>query len=189
MFEMNFGVKHATPNMVQITGERLNVPVRLHSTRCSRWTFSTFPFGIRTFPVLSLVCHGTGYHIVQRISGGPGTPTASASWKALLGSWIKYLGPPQMIVTDGGNEFRSVFERGLEQLGILHHVTAPESPWQNSRAERHGGWRKGKLKQEAKNRWFNAGGYTPVQLVFGELPRVPGELLSNDTGGLVPLSV
>ena len=73
--------------------------------------------------------------------------------------------------------------------GRRKRVTAPESPWQNSRAERHGGWLKGKLKQEAKNRLFNAGGYTPVQLVFGELPRVPGELLSNDTGGLIPLSV
>ena len=40
----------------------------------------------------------------------------------------------------------------------------------------------------AKNRWFNQGGYTPVQLVFGELPRVPAELLSEDQGGLVPLS-
>ena len=105
--------------------------------------------------------------------------------------------------------FRSVFERGMEQLGILRHVTAPESPWQNSRAERHGGWLtekkevgSGQLSLSsleelddfmsqllaAKNRWYNTGGYTPVQLVFGELPRVPGELLTEDAGGLVPLS-
>ncbi|CAE7837485.1 unnamed protein product, partial [Symbiodinium necroappetens] len=162
-------------------------------------------------PVLNMVCHGTGYRIAQRIEGTSGTPTASATWKAFVNSWLRFLGPPQMIVTDGGNEFRSVFERGLEQQGVLQHATAPESPWQNSRAERHGGWLKQKLKQEiesgqltlsssdelddfmaqllaAKNRWFNSGGYTPVQLVFGELPRVPGELLSEDPGGLVPLS-
>ncbi|CAE7228281.1 unnamed protein product, partial [Symbiodinium pilosum] len=36
----------------------------------------------------------------------------------------------------------------------------------------------------AKNRWFNAGGYTPTQLVFGELPRVPGELLADNSIGL-----
>ena len=161
--------------------------------------------------VLNMVCHGTGYHVTQRIEGTNGSPTAAATWKAFVSSWLRFLGPPQMMVTDGGNEFRSVFERGLEQCGILQHTTAPESPWQNSRAERHGGWLKQKLKQEiesgqltlssmeelddfmaqllaAKNRWFNSGGYTPVQLVFGEMPRVPGELLSEDPGGLVPLA-
>ena len=39
----------------------------------------------------------------------------------------------------------------------------------------------------AKNRWFCSGGYTPVQLVFGEMPRVPGELLSDNPSGLQPL--
>ena len=169
------------------------------------------PFKGSSVPVLNMVCHGTGYHVAQRIEGTSGNPTASATWKAFVNSWLRFLGPPQMMVTDGGNEFRSVFERGLEQQGVLQHTTAPESPWQNSRAERHGGWLKQKLKQEiesgqltlssseelddfmaqllaAKNRWFNSGGYTPTQLVFGELPRVPGELLSEDPGGLVPLS-
>ena len=40
----------------------------------------------------------------------------------------------------------------------------------------------------AKNRWFNSGGYTPTELVFGELPRVPGELLSDNSCGLQTLS-
>ncbi|CAE7692773.1 unnamed protein product, partial [Symbiodinium microadriaticum] len=108
-----------------------------------------------------------------------------------------------MVITEGGKEFQGRFERGVEPLGTLHHVTAPGSPWQNSRAERHGGWLKQRMIQElesrqsvienledldellaattaAKNRWFCSGGYTPVQLVFGEMPRVPGELLSDN---------
>lgn len=36
----------------------------------------------------------------------------------------------------------------------------------------------------AKNRWFSRSGYTPAALVFGETPRIPGELLSDDFPGL-----
>ncbi|OLP94162.1 hypothetical protein AK812_SmicGene23826 [Symbiodinium microadriaticum] len=162
-------------------------------------------------PVLNMVCSGTNYQVVQRLDGNSdGTPTSTVTWQAFLTTWVRFLGAPQMIICDGGSEFRGQFERGIEQLGILQHVTAPECPWQNSKSERHGGWLKERLQREvnsgqcsfisleemdeflasitaAKNRWFNQGGYTPVQLVFGELPRVPAELLSEDQGGLVPL--
>ena len=162
-------------------------------------------------PILNVVCHGTNYQVAHRISGtGGGTPSSSATWKAFLSTWVRFLGPPSMVITDGGKEFQGRFERGVEQLGTLHHVTAPDSPWQNSRAERHGGWLKQRMIQElesgqsvienledldellaattaAKNRWFCSGGYTPVQLVFGEMPRVPGELLSDNPSGLQPL--
>ena len=90
-------------------------------------------------------------------------------------------------------------------------MCAAESPWQNAKSERHGGWLKRRLTQEvesgrctfdnleeldeflaqitaAKNRWFNEGGHCPVQLVFGELPRVSAELLNDGPGGLQPLS-
>ena len=164
-----------------------------------------------SIPVLNMVCSGTNYHVVQRLEGNSdGTPTSTAAWQGFLTTWVRFLGSPQMIICDGGPEFRGQFERGLEQLGVLQHVTAPECPWQNSKSERHGGWLKERLQREvnsgqcsfasldemdeflaaltaAKNRWFNQGGYTPVQLVFGELPRVPAELLSEDQGGLVPL--
>ncbi|CAE7211849.1 unnamed protein product, partial [Symbiodinium sp. KB8] len=77
--------------------------------------------------------------------------------------------------------------------------------------ERRGGWLKRRLTQEvesgrcifdsldeldeflaqitaAKNRWWNQRGHSPVQLVFGELPRVSAELLSDGPGGLQPLA-
>ena len=136
--------------------------------------------------ILNMVDHGTNYQIAQRIPGTGRTPTSYETWRTFLMSWARFLGPPSLIITDGGREFLGRFERGLEQLGVLHHITAPESPWQNSWAERHGGWLKQKLSQEldsgqgiatnldeldelltslvsAKNRWFNAGGYTPTR--------------------------
>ncbi|CAE6953093.1 GIP [Symbiodinium sp. CCMP2592] len=159
-----------------------------------------------SIPILNAVCHGTNFQMAQRIDGsGTRTPSAAATWRTFVTTWVRFMGPPSLIITDGGKEFQGRCERGVEQLGILHHITAPESPWQNSRAERHG-WLKQRITQEldsgmgivenlhdidellaavvsAKNRWFNSGGYTPVQLVYGELPRVPGELLSDNNNG------
>ena len=90
-------------------------------------------------------------------------------------------------------------------------MTVPESPWQNPKSERHGGWIKERLQREvdsgrcafasleeldeflaaltaAKNRWFSQGGFSPVQMVFGEAPRIPAELLLDDAGGLSTLA-
>ena len=73
----------------------------------------------------------------------------------------------------------------------------------NGLTERHGGWLKDRLDREiasgrsviqelpdldellssltsSKNNWLNKGGYTPSQLVFGQLTRIPGELLAED---------
>ena len=103
-------------------------------------------------PILNVVCHGTNYQVAHRIHGtGGGTPSSSATWKAFLSTWVRFLGPPSMVITDGGKEFQGRFERGVEQLGTLHHVTAPDSPWQNSRAERHGGWLKQRMIQELES--------------------------------------
>eukprot|EP00971_Amphidinium_carterae_P259107 5141971-Amphidinium_carterae.1 len=89
-----------------------------------------------------------------------------------------------------------------ERLSILLIITDPESPWQAGRVERHGGWIKELAEAEvasrqlilkdaselnaflceltaAKNAHFNRGGYTPMQLVYGRNPQVPGELLGQ----------
>ena len=165
-------------------------------------------------PILNMVCAGTNYHVACRLphpdGSRGGAPTSHIAWKIFLETWIRYLGAPQMVITDSGNEFKGRFERGCESLGILQHVITPECPWENAKAERHGGWLKDRLDKEVlsgncsfaslaeldeflasltatKNRWFSRGGYTPTALVFGELPRVPGELLSDDHPGLCGL--
>lgn len=161
--------------------------------------------------VLNMVCIGTNYHVAVRAPPRPGTnggtPTAATTWKLFLETWVRYLGALEMVICDAGNEFKGTFERSLEGLGILQHVILPESPWQNAKAERHGGWLKSKLDAEinsgrcafdsiaeldeflaqikaVKNRWFSKGGFTPTQLVFGQLPHVPGDFLSDDHLGM-----
>lgn len=105
----------------------------------------------------------------------------------------------QMVV----EKFRYDFERSAEQAGLMHVVTDSASPWQNGRAERHGGWIKHKKEEELqsgqsvvtteedpdllvlslvanKNRYFHRGGYSPYQLTFHLNPRLPQELLTGD---------
>ena len=38
-----------------------------------------------------------------------------------------------------------------------------------------------------KNRWLSRGGVSPTQLVFGKMPRIPGDLPSDDHAGLMAL--
>eukprot|EP00913_Durusdinium_trenchii_P008595 g8070.t1 len=161
-------------------------------------------------PILNMVDAGTSFQIAVRAPEGGtrgGTPSSSSTWRLFVQTWMRYFGAPQMLICDAGNEFKANFERGLELCGILQHVILPECPWQNGRAERHGGWLKNRLDAElhggrcnletleeldeflasltsVKNRWLCRGGYTPAQLVFGELPRIPGDLLAEDELGL-----
>eukprot|EP00959_Pyramimonas_sp_CCMP1952_P360195 7542259-Pyramimonas_sp.AAC.1 len=107
------------------------------------------------------------------------------------------------MISDGGSEFGERFARGLEQWG-KHHVCDADSPWQNGKVERHGGWIKDRVKAELdagahppgdleeldalvheltahKNRYWHRGGFSPLQVVFGENPRLSRDLLSGDS--------
>ena len=157
-------------------------------------------------PILNAVCVGSNLQVAVRLpiptglSGG--TPTSHACWKGFVETWCRYLGIPEMVMSDPGNEFRGHFERGCEFYGIFQHLTHPDSPWENGKAERHGGWLKDRLDAEirsgrgvlenlsdfdeylaeicaCKNRWYCREGFTPYQLVFGEQPRLPHDLLSD----------
>ena len=146
---------------------------------------------------------------VPENSLGSNTPTSSLTWRLFIESWVRYFGMPQVVICDSGSEFKGMFERGLEFAGIYQHVIHPECRWQNGKGERHGGWLKDRLDSEihggrcvlndlqeldeflailatltaTKNRWLNRGGDTPTQLVFGQLPRMSGELLAEDELG------
>ena len=157
--------------------------------------------------IMNMIDLCTSYQIAVRAEiaegTGGGTPTSQTAWQIFLTTWVRYYGAPQMIICDAGNEFKGAFERGLENLGIYQHVIHPECPWENGLTERHGGWLKDRLDREiasgrsviqelpdldellssltsSKNNWLNKGGYTPSQLVFGQLTRIPGELLAED---------
>eukprot|EP00969_Alexandrium_andersonii_P310546 13722460-Alexandrium_andersonii.AAC.1 len=60
-------------------------------------------------------------------------------WAVFLRCRLRYFGPHGIVLSAGGPEFRSDFERGLAQAGCFQHVCDVESPWQNGRGERHGG--------------------------------------------------
>ena len=108
---------------------------------------------------------------------------------------------PDVMITDGGPEFRGDFAQSGEYDGILQVVVDSDAPWQNGKCERHGGLVKDLLAKgletevvftpddledllaeivSLKNRRGNRGGFTPYQLVIGRNPRVPHELLSDD---------
>ena len=198
-------------------------PDNRHRARCPRsYEFNRIlsidvfyvKFGSYQVPILNMVDAGTCYQILQRLpilSGSyGGTPTSEATWRAFLGTWVRFFGPPEVLVCDSGNEFKAVFERGCEGQGILQHAVIPENPWKNAMSERHGGFIKHRIDQElssgrcilqswedlddflremtsVKNRWLSRGGVSPTQLVFGKMPRVPGDLLSDDSTGLMAL--
>eukprot|EP00959_Pyramimonas_sp_CCMP1952_P039179 820152-Pyramimonas_sp.AAC.1 len=92
-------------------------------------------FGGKLFTFLNMICHGTNYQVVARYEGG-----ARDAWECFVSSWLRYFGPPELLITDGGSEFQGEFSRGTEQRGTFQHVTSAEAPWENDRCERHGGW-------------------------------------------------
>ena len=162
----------------------------------------------KKLPFLNVVDHGSNWQaccLVKPSEGGEpsnGVPTAADTWRAFLSMWIRPHGDPEVVITDGGMEFKARFERGLEQHSVLQAVTDIQSPWQNGRVERHGQWVKDRLELElssgsslvenyldleelaievvnCKNIWFSRGGYSPAQIVYGRNPRLPAELLSD----------
>ena len=162
-----------------------------------------------SIPFLNVLCHGSHYQMatmVRPVDGGPpsgGTPSSEEVWKCFMDHWVRPFGVPEVAITDGGPEFERRFARGLEQISTYHHVADSESPWQNGRCERHGGFLKSRAKREieegagvvhtledldllishmiiCKNNWYSRAGFSPAQLVFGRALRLPEELLSDN---------
>ena len=154
----------------------------------------------QSLPVLNIICHGTNFQVAA-LMRQDGTPTAAMVWSTFQRSWRRYFGTPDVMITDGGPEFRGDFAQSGEYAGILQVVVDADAPWQNGNCERHGGLVKDLLAKgletevvftpddledllaeivSLKNRRGNRGGFTPYQLVIGQNPRVPHELLSDD---------
>lgn len=166
----------------------------------------------KTLAYLNVVCHGTNLQQIgwlKEYDGG--SPNSKAAWELFSQLWVRPFGLPEVLISDGGGEFRYEFERSVEQVGILQVISDASSPWQNGRAERHGGWIKTRIEQEIqsgqsivqsakelemlivslvshKNRWFHRGGFSPYQLTFGSNPRIPLELLGDDATHLPAIS-
>jgi len=159
----------------------------------------------KTLGFLNIICLGTNLQVVMWLKDyTAGPPSAAEVWKAFQAGWLRPFGSPEIVQCDGGSEFKGEYERKLEQLGCLQVITDGASPWQNAKAERHGGWVKDRAEEElqsgssvvsspedlselitevvtAKNQHFSVGGYSPFQMVFGVNPRLPLDLLSEDS--------
>ena len=79
----------------------------------------------KSIPFLNVVDHGSNWQtvVMTRPVGGDtqepsgGNPTSAETWHHFTRCWIRPFGVPEMVISDGGMEFRDRFERGLEQLG------------------------------------------------------------------------
>ncbi|CAK9046494.1 Protein SENSITIVITY TO RED LIGHT REDUCED 1 [Durusdinium trenchii] len=103
----------------------------------------------KTLAYLNVICHGANFQQIQWLQRyDAGTPSSRSVWQAFLAAWLKPFGNPEVVLSDGGSEFKDCFERHLEQYGILQVISDAASPWQNGRVERHGGWLKEKAEDE-----------------------------------------
>ena len=164
--------------------------------------------GNDTYTYLNVIDHGTNLQQCALVDHDGKQSSAQAVWQCFSDIWIRAFGAPEILLSDGGPEFDGEFSRRFEQLGVLQHVCDAESPWQNGRCERHGGLVKDLLEKgvyeqaisnlqdliclsnevvAAKNKFFHRGGFSPYQLVFGQNPHLPCELISDDPSDMVGL--
>ena len=80
-----------------------------------------------------------------------GTPTAAMVWSTFQRSWRRYFGTPDVMITDGGPEFRGDFAQSGEYAGILQVVVDADAPWQNGKYERHGRFGQGSSGEGPRN--------------------------------------
>ena len=119
--------------------------------------------------------------------------------KAFVMEWIAMgFGAPNKVLIDNGGEFNNPkYVDALEQYNVEPMATAANSPWSNGLCERN---HKvvdtivEKIVEEnpgvdvdialanavsAKNSMMNNKGFTPIQLVTGNLPNIPSVLTNN----------
>ena len=129
-------------------------------------------------------------------------PAAELVAKAFAEGWVSIFGPPEVLITDGGPEFKGAFTEACNRLAIFRRMTDAHAPWQNGRTERKGGFIKRQVSRtaqsiggvqnldeqkqvvyeclQAANRFYNRSGFSPMQRVFGVAMRLPRSLTSDD---------
>ena len=71
------------------------------------------PLRGQSLPVLNIICHGTNFQVAA-LMRQDGTPTAAMVWSTFQRSWRRYFGTPDVMITDGGPEFRGDFAQSGE---------------------------------------------------------------------------
>ncbi len=88
------------------------------------------------YAFLNTVCWGTGLQQAELCA----SKTSEDVLAALMRSWIKHYGWPEMGVGSQGPGFTGHnWQECLGDQGVLVHLCDSQSPWQNGRTERAGG--------------------------------------------------
>eukprot|EP00434_Breviolum_minutum_P028536 symbB.v1.2.025243.t2/scaffold2441.1/size78965/1 len=153
--------------------------------------------GNGAFPALSALDWGTNYQMVQRVPN----KEPSEVWDVFSSMWMRTFGAPEVLITDPGREFLAQFLQAAASHRIVAYQTAAKAPWQQGRTERHGHHYKQMLEkarsevvvtsatelrqlmeevEQAKNRYSNRSGFSPIQRQIGQWPRLPTNLLSDE---------
>ena len=157
-----------------------------------------FDWKDQTFPMINMVCWGSGLQIVEPIN----EKTAKEAKDAFLRAWCTPFGVPSVVIADQGSEFTGKdFMHVVSDLGIMIHLIDSRSPWQNAKTEKAGGLFKSKLQflldecsavsmdeflqcvRETcigRNRYYHRSGFSPYQRAFGYNPRLPASIASDD---------
>ncbi|CAE7326527.1 psaC [Symbiodinium sp. CCMP2456] len=133
-------------------------------------------------------------------------PTAKSDLVAhfLKNYWLGIFGPPEVLMTDAGNEFAAHTEALLRAFDVHHEMVPPSAKWRMGLAERRGavlkllamktikavtakGYSETKeclvAAAAARNRQMRVGGFSPVQIVLGRDVAIPSSLLAQLESG------
>ena len=157
-------------------------------------------------PMLNIVCHGTGHHMVVPLPSRHGHHIRR-HYRAF---WKRVYGVPRLIVIDGEKGFSAgEFPEAAEGDGSEIKVTSATSPWQAGKTERAGGtWKETFYRTRQKfntNNWddfyelvdavnvamgesVRRGGFAPYQRVFGRSFRLPEKILEEGSPSLSTVS-
>ena len=152
----------------------------------------------RSRPALNIIDWGTKFQLVI-----PLRSKRPEEARAAYRQWLRFFGPPKTLAVDLGREFKGIFMQKASEDGSCVDPSAVEAPYQRAITERHGKTIKFMLlkamdqyncKDEKewevlldmvcmmKNRLMHKNGYSPVQRVLGYSPRIPGGILTEDSG-------
>ena len=161
-------------------------------------TFEAPIYDSKKLKFLNIVDEGTGMQVCIPMWKGVKSKDVRAAYRKY---WLRWVGTPKRVLTDGGTEFDVETAEGFERDCTYVSKIAAESPLQNGMCERNGGiWKdvfqkgfegcqprnKKEVNElvdrtnESKNSMIRKHGYSPYQHVFGCDLRVRQSLVDRD---------
>ena len=145
---------------------------------------------------ISVIDHGTTYHLVKRIQGH----STESFEKDFVDVWARNFGAPGTIAADLETGLQAGLGRYVEFTGTRLRPAAGQAHWQQGVIERHGQWYQDILRRvidehsideddidiavsmvnQAKNELRRRHGFSPTQAVYGKDPKTPEDLMAGN---------